>query len=265
MQYLQFKIFGERVRHGISMRKGGVSEGHLASLNLGLDVGDKEVNLCENYKRFCEMVGVPMDRLVVALQEHSDKILTVDGAELYAAVVGLDDRLAVARRPTSGLTLPKPISGVDGFITNTPGLPLMVRFADCQVVFIFDPIKRVIAAVHCGWRGNVKNIIGKAVKRMIDEFGCNSADILVGISPSLGPCCAEFSDPGTELPGFMQKYVNGRHVDFWQCTFEQLVDVGVLPEHIEMAQRCTVCENDKFFSYRGGQKRTGHMGGVIML
>lgn len=243
MQYLRFKIFGDRVRHGISMRDGGVSEGHLASLNLGLDVGDKEGNLHENYKRFCGMVGVPMDRLVVALQEHSDCIVPV----------------------SQGSGFLKPHRGVDGFITNTPGLPLMVRFADCQGVFMVDPVKHVIAAVHCGWRGNVKNIIGKAVKRMVDEFGCNSADILVGISPSLGPCCAEFSDPVKELPEFMQKYVNGRHVDFWRCSFDQLIDAGVLPEHIEIARRCTVCENDKFFSYRGGRKKTGHMGGVIML
>lgn len=245
------------------MRDGGVSEGHLASLNLGFDVGDKEGNLHENYKRFCGMVGVPMDRLIVALQEHSDKILTVDGADGRATGT-------MCRHKTTGVTaarhaLPKPVSGIDGFITNTPGLPLMVRFADCQGVFMFDPIKRVIAAVHSGWRGNVKNIIGKAVKRMVTEFGCDACDILVGISPSLGPCCAEFSDPANELPSFMQKYVSGRRVDFWQCSFDQLIDAGVLPEHIEIARHCTVCENDKFFSYRGGQKKTGHMGGVIML
>lgn len=232
------------------MRDGGVSEGHLASLNLGLDVGDSETNLRENYWRFCGVAGVPMERLVVALQEHSDKILTVDGA-------------AYGGRKNS--SFPEPISGVDGFITDIPGVPLMVRFADCQGVLMFDPVRQVIAAVHCGWRGNVKNIIGKAVKRMVDEFGCDVCDILVGISPSLGPCCAEFSDPSTELPEFMQKYVSGRRVDFWQCSFDQLVDAGVLPEHIEIARRCTVCENDKFFSYRGGQRKTGHMGGVIML
>lgn len=220
-----------------------MSEGQLASLNLGLDVGDSEANLWENYWRFCEVIGVPVERLVVALQEHSDCIAIV----------------------SQGSGFLEPHKGVDGFITNTRDLPLMVRFADCQGVLMFDPVKQVTSAVHCGWRGNVKNIIGKAVKQMTDEFGCNPADILVGVSPSLGPCCAEFSDPRTELPEFMQKYVTGRHVDLWQCSFDQLVDAGILSEHIEIARRCTVCENDKFFSYRGGQKRTGHMGGVIML
>ncbi len=247
MQFLRFDIFGDKVLHGMSLRSGGVSEGVFGSLNMGLIVGDSDKNVAENYRRFCDGMDVPMDKLCVAHQEHTDKVMRVDEG------VGFD----------------KPFSGVDGFMTDRKGVPLVVRFADCQGVLYFDPVRRVVAAVHAGWRGNTKNIIGKAVKKMGREYGSDPADILVGVGPSLCPNCAEFSDPNSELPEFMHKYINGRHVDLWQCAYDQLVIEGVKPEHIEIMRRCTVCENDKFFSFRvakqEGFDKSGHMAGMIML
>jgi len=242
----KFKIFGgyeDAVLYGISMRDGGVSDGPLASLNLGLAVGDKPSNIEENYRRVCEAIGVPMDKLCIAIQEHTDKVLRVN----------------------DGGGFEHPYKGVDGFVTNVPGIPLMVRFADCQGILLFDPVKRVIGAVHSGWRGNAQDIIGEAVRKMVDEYECNPADILAGVSPSLGPCCAEFSDPLTELPEHMHKYIDGTHVDLWECASDQLKNAGVLSEHIEIARECTVCNREKYFSFRGGKKITGHMGGVIQL
>jgi len=262
MQFLKFKIFApwkNVLRHGLSTRVGGVSGGsdmeHLASLNLGQFLGDSETNLAENYRRFCEAVGVDENKLVMAEQEHSDEIFVLRDGEFRPEYFGWR----------------KPLKGYDGFITDAVGVPLLVRFADCQGALMFDPVKRVVAAVHSGWRGNVKNILGKAVKKMVEEFGCSASDILVGISQSLGPCHAEFTDPLKELPEWMQKYVGKnagikeRYVDLWKCSFEQLVAEGVRPENIEIMRRCTVCENDIFFSFRGGKKKTGHMAGVICL
>jgi hypothetical protein len=242
-----FEPFSREIKHGISMREGGVSEGAFESLNLGLKLGDSDENLQKNYKKFCDEVGIDIERLCLGYQEHTDNILCVKS---------LDDR-------TFGLE--NPFNDIDGFITNMSGIALMVRFADCQGVMMLDPVKRVVAAVHSGWRGNVMNIIGKCVGMMVRDFGCDAGDILVGISPSLGPCCAEFNSPFEELPEFIHKYVKDRHVDFWQCSLDQLVEAGVSAENIEIARRCTVCENDKFFSYRGGKRKTGHMGGVISL
>ncbi len=247
--FYKFKIFekhGELIHHGVSTRRGGVSEGYLESLNLGLDVGDSEENVRENYHRFCEEVGVDAEKIVVAHQEHTDNILIVD------------------EKNFEGLSV-LPIKGVDGFITNLKNCPLVVRFADCQGVLMLDPLKKVIGAVHSGWRGNAQNIIGKAVAKMVKIFGCDAENILVGISQSLGPCCAEFTDPIKELPEAMHKYIDGKNVDLWKCSFEQLTGEGVVSKNIEIARRCTVCENSEFFSYRGGKKKTGHMAGVICL
>ncbi|MBP9771051.1 laccase domain-containing protein [Candidatus Gracilibacteria bacterium] len=262
MHFLKFKIFEKFagvIHHGLSTRNGGVSGGekgheYLASLNLGQFEEDSEKNLEENYKRFCEAVGVDNGRLVRANQVHKDDILILKG-EVDRGNYGLD----------------KPQGDHDGFITNVNGLTLSVRFADCQGVLFFDPVRRVIAAVHAGWRGNVKNIIGKCVRKMVEEFGCSAGDIFVGISQSLGPCHAEFSEPEKELPDWMKKYVGknagapDRHVDLWQCSFDQLVAEGVPAENIEIMSRCTVCENNIFFSSRAGKGKMGVMAGVICL
>lgn len=116
---------------------------------------------------------------------------------------------------------------------------------------------------------------------MVRNFDCDAKNILVGISPSLGPCCSEFTDPESELPDWMQKYVGAKKpcssckntnmlaknnfVDLWQCSFDQLTEAGVLPDNIENMSRCTVCENDIFFSYRVGGVKSGRMGGVVEL
>ena len=80
----------------------------------------------------------------------------------------------------------------DAMITDVPGMGLMIKQADCQAVILFDPRKNVIANVHCGWRGNVKNILGRVVHLMEQRFHCKAEDLVAAIGPSLGPCCAEF-------------------------------------------------------------------------
>lgn len=249
MRYLRFKIFEEYsgvIKHGISTRHGGVSTGCFESLNLGIGGGDSEDNLAENYKRFCCGLDVDENKIVLAKQEHTDKVLSLKNAD-------------------GDFGWQKPLSGTDGFITNLCGVPLMVRFADCQGVFMFDPVRRVVAAVHSGWRGNVQNIIGKAVGKMVVEFGCKPENILVGISPSLGPCCAQFSEPEKELPDWMQKYVKNKFVDLWQCSLDQLTEAGVSLKNIEIMRRCTSCESKDFFSYRRDKGKTGRTSGVIEL
>jgi len=242
MQY--FKIFNsDQVAHGISDRHGGVSPAPYDSLNLAVDDSeDKWSNVAENYRRFCEEVGVDFTRLVVPIQRHTDNILVVK----------------------EGFGIEQPIDHVDGFMTNVVGLPLLVRMADCQPVLMHDPVKRVIAAVHSGWRGSVQNIIGKAVRKMGAEFGSNPADILVAIGPSIGPCCCEFTDPYVELPEEFHKYIDKQlTVDFWKCSLDQLAAEGV--KQIELSGVCTSCNTDKYFSYRSEKPKTGRMAALICL
>ena len=244
MQFEIFRKYADEVRHGLSVRVGGVSSGPYESMNLGL-VGDEQKNIEENYRRFGAEVGFDVQKLCIPYQEHTDKVAVI----------------------SEGVGLGNPFEGIDGFITAEKGVPIGVRFADCQGVLMYEPERKVIAAVHSGWRGNVQNMIGKTVGRMVKEFDCDAEKNLVGVSQSLGPCCAEFSDPATELPEFMQQYVDEKkHVDLWTCSLDQLREAGVLEENVEMTRRCTKCENDVFFSCRAAEGGPfGHMAGVIEL
>lgn len=146
----------------------------------------------------------------------------------------------------------------DAFITQAKNLPIMVKVADCQGVLLYDPVTHSAAAVHSGWRGSTLNILGKTVDRMSKIYGASPASLRAVISPSLGPCCAEFSTPETELPDFCQTFVDHQnHVDFWALSVSQLTGAGIPHTQIELAGRCTKCEPG-FSSYRKGD--SGRMG-----
>ncbi|WP_066060425.1 peptidoglycan editing factor PgeF [Candidatus Desulfofervidus auxilii] len=227
------------LKHAVFTRKGGHSQGAYSSLNLSFDVGDNP----EAVKKNLELVKTYMGakRIVWSRQIHDKNILIVQ-----------DD------------TLP-PFKGYDAFITSCSYTALLVKLADCQGILLCDPERRVIAAIHCGWRGNVCNIIGATIEEMQDKFGSAPSDIWAGISPSLGPCCGEIKDYKTLLPVSLWPYKIKEHCfDWWVISHDQLVATGVPSNHIEIAHICTVCDK-RFFSYRRDRKKTGRFGAVIML
>ncbi|MBC2703340.1 peptidoglycan editing factor PgeF [Desulfobacula sp.] len=154
----------------------------------------------------------------------------------------------------------------DGIVTDIKDVFLVIRVADCQAVMLYDPEKKVIANVHSGWRGSVKNIIGNCVDKMILEFGCQPENILAGISPSLGPCCSEFVNYKDEIPKTLWKYKikDKDYFDFWEMTGVQLMDKGVKKEHIENMEICTKCNTDVFYSFRE-EKTTDRFACVISM
>jgi YfiH family protein len=153
----------------------------------------------------------------------------------------------------------------DAIITDVPGLAVLVKQADCQGVILFDPNRSVVAVIHCGWRGNVGNILGKAAARMKDDFGCEGRDLLACIGPSLGPCCAEFVDHKAIFPeGFLAFRVHTDYFDLKAISRQQLLNAGLRQENIQICDICTRCCTDLFYSYRG-EGKTGRFGTVAML
>ena len=151
----------------------------------------------------------------------------------------------------------------DSFITDKKRIPLAVKVADCQGILIFDPKTNSIASIHSGWRGSALNIIGKTINKMVEIFKSNPSDLLIGISPSLGPCCAEFSDPKNELPKSVHPFIQGKNVDLWSLSHHQLTESGVPERQIEIIKECTKCNSDKYFSHRN--KDGGRMAVLISL
>jgi YfiH family protein len=153
----------------------------------------------------------------------------------------------------------------DAMITDVPRVGLLVKLADCQGTIIYDPRRNVVANVHCGWRGNVLNILEHVIIRMKNEFGCEESDLLAAIGPSLGPCCAEFVSHKEIFPeAFKVFMVENNHFDLWAVSRRQLQDAGLQANNIEVAGICTRCRTDLFYSYRG-EGTTGRFGIVAML
>lgn len=220
-------------------RHGGTSHEPYNSLNVRFGIGDNKDVVLENRKIICEKLGIELRQLVSLNQVHSDRILYVDE------------------------TIKGEIDGYDAMITDLKEIYLMVQVADCQGVMIWDPKAEVIANVHNGWKGSAQNIVGKTIRKMKEEFGCEPSDLLVGVSPSLGPCHAEFSDPYKELPEHLHEYIlENNHINFWKATIDQCTNEGVLKENIEVPGICTVC-NEEYFSHRRDKGKTGRFAVII--
>lgn len=192
------------------------------------------------------------------LQPYANKIsfgVTLEPLKMPDAVtadqVHKDDILELDQFPGE---LPQ----CDAFITSSKNLPIMVKVADCQGVLVYDPEHEAIASVHSGWKGSALNIIGKTIQKMKAKYGSEPSKLIVAISPSIGPCCAEFSDPKNELPAFCHRFIkDNNHVDFWALSREQLKLEGVLEKNIELAGKCTRCQPGYFSHRNGDSKRMG--------
>lgn len=224
VDWLTFDLFSDLPRfvHGVFLRHGGVSEGNFNSLNFGVCQGDLEENVAENRKRALKALGlVHWCRL---WQEHGKSIIQ---AHPYQKEKG------------------------DALTTSQPELGLSILHADCQAALFYDPIHHALSAVHCGWRGSVHNIYKETVEAMHRLYGSHPEDLLVGISPSLGPTASEFIHFADELPTcFLPFQIKPTYFDFWEISRWQLIECGILSHHIEIAEICTYNNPTDFFSYR---------------
>jgi polyphenol oxidase len=239
--------------HGVFDRKGGVSHPPFDTLNVGFGTGDHPDAVKKNRDRILSMLGLPV--ALFLHQVHGSHVLVLPANEA-------DPRLFW--KP--GHPVPRVFAAADAVVTDLPGLALVIQVADCQAVMLADPHKKVIANVHSGWRGSVQNIIGKCVDVMTSRFGCDPQHILAGISPSLGPCCAEFTHFCTEIPQHLWQYKaqDTDCFDFWAISCDQLLAKGLEQNHIQNMHLCTRCNPNRFFSYRKTRK-TGRFACAIGL
>jgi hypothetical protein len=231
------------LRHGFFTRQGGAGLSPYHSLNLSLTVGDRREAVAENRRLVQQALG--LTALADATQEHGRREAVVAGNP-----GGPAGEMKVA---------------ADILLTDRPGVGLLIKQADCQAVVFYDPSRQVVANVHCGWRGQVQNVLGEAVMRLRERFGCGPADLYAAVSPSLGPCCAEFRHFRREFPPEFWPYqVRPNYFDLWRLSRDQLLAAGLKPEHLDLAGLCTRCAAAEFFSYRRDGV-TGRQGTVIGL
>ena len=243
--------------HGISTRHGGASRDFYDSLNLGLHVEDEKEAVLENRRRFCRMVGAEPERTATCQQVHGDRVVRITAGEAGA---GFADYAGA-------------IPDTDALITNEPGLPLMLFFADCTPILLADPVKRAVGLAHGGWKGTVKSIAARTVAAMAKEFGSDPADLLAAIGPSIGSCCYQVGEGVADqfreaFPDFSAEILETRpdgstHLDLQLCNTRQLEKAGLKRENIANAHTCTACNNRQFFSYRADNGKTGRIAAII--
>ncbi|MBQ4146032.1 MAG: peptidoglycan editing factor PgeF [Clostridia bacterium] len=239
------------VNHCFTSRLGGVSCGKISGLNLGFRVDDNPKSVKENYRIVADDMNFNLDNMVLAKQTHTDNIRIVTREDAGKGIAKVSD-----------------IEDTDGLLTKEKGIALVVFAADCVPVLLYDPQREVAGAIHAGWRGTVKGITGKAVTMMEKEYGSKPEGIVVTIGPSIGPCCFEFGNDAKNY--FPEKYIKRISdekclIDIWSMNKDQLLSQGVLEKNIDLLGVCTVCNSDKFYSYRTHKEHTGRQTAIIEI
>lgn len=240
--------------HCFSTRYGGVSEGSLATLNLGTHRGDAPENVLDNYKILGAAVGFAPENTVFTCQRHTNIIRAVTRADRGTGLYCEQTQIC------------------DGLITNEPNVALVCFSADCVPVLLYDPVKKAVAAVHSGWRGTAQAICLRAVEALTAHYGCDPADLRAAIGPAIGACCFETD---ADVPEAMRAafgadaapYITRRGEKFFVdnrglCAM-QLRRAGV--QTIDQNTDCTRCQPERFWSHRATGGDRGSLAAVIML
>ena len=242
------------VKHAFSTRIGGVSKGQYSKMNLSFGNGDIEKNVRENFARIFTAIGSEnQNRLVMSRQEHTDIVKTVTQNDAG-----------------KGILRERDASAVDGMITNEANLPLVTLYADCVPLVFFDPVKKVIASSHSGWKGTVQKIGAVTVKKMADEFGSDPSDILAAILPCIGPCCYEVDKPLYDAFGggdiFTKAAREGYYMlDLVKANEQILLSAGIKPANLTVTDVCTNCNADTLHSHRATSGHRGNLAAIIEL
>ena len=249
----------KRIGHFVSTRVGGHSSPPYDTLNLSFNVGDPPGNVHKNRERLMEAVGIPLNSVTTAKQIHGDRIKVVSKALRGKGSADFDGA----------------IDGTDAMVTNVPNTCLMVLLADCVPLLLYDPSKEVIGIVHAGWKGTLRFIAQATIRTLQRRFGSSTGDILVGIGPSVGPCCYQVGEEvvsqveqafGTTKHIVGNRSADGKgYLDLWEANLRQVLDAGVPGENIEIARTCTRHHPDVFFSYRHEKGKTGRFGAGIFI
>jgi YfiH family protein len=237
----------------------GYSQKPYHSLNMAFHVGDESERVIRNRERVCRTLGYSIDSMIAMQQKHTGNIRIIDRSFMGRG----------AREWEDG------IENTDGIVTDSKGLVLAGMAADCSLNMLYDPAGKVLAVVHCGWKGVVSSVLRNTISAMVHAFRCKRENILVGIGPTICEKCYEVGDNliaaiekafPRRMDTILSKTIKGRRsVNIVKALQMQLCDEGVLNSHIEISHLCNACRVDEFFSYRIENKNTGRFGLFAVL
>jgi polyphenol oxidase len=241
------------VRAHVSTRHGGVSPEPWQSLNLSITRGDERSRVEQNRDRLTAAIGIDATHLVRCRQVHGTGVAKVDWND------------ANQWKDQS-----------DGLITDSAGLPLLLLFADCVPILLYDQRRHVLGVCHTGWRGTVNGMVTAALWAMQAAYDTTPADVVACIGPSIGPTSYEVGPEVLALaqvklatPDRFFTYPNGLeqnpYFDLWQANVAQLAEAGVPSQQIEVSRIDTAQNTTDFFSHRAEHGRCGLFSMVAWL
>lgn len=256
-EFLQFKKllkYSDIITHAYSV---GLDKNYrtFKANRVHLEKEDYDKNM-NNYKTLCETNRLDYKNIIKANQAHTDNVIKIEKIEN-------SNKIDTAQKS-------------DGLITNKKNIILATTNADCILLLFFDPIKKVIANTHSGWKGTLQEISVKTVNKMKEEFGCNPKDIIVCICPSIRKCHFEvdkdvyemFYDKFKNL-GNINEFItekNGKwNIDTVLINKIILKQVGILEDNIEDCGICSVCNKELIHSFRAEGEGYGLATAIISL
>jgi len=219
--------------------------------SMALHTGEERGKIIENREHIASFFKTNKNlHFIVANQTHSDNIEIINSREAK----GWGD-------------FEDAVKDCDALITNERGVMLTILTADCVPILLYDNEKKVVAAVHAGWKGTKQKIVSKTVAKMSEAFGCNPKHIVAGIAPSIGVCCYEVGEDVAkyffDIPEAISRKGEKYMLNLPYINKYQLFEVGLLEKNIEMSNVCTACKVNSYFSYRKEQGCSGRFMSMI--
>lgn len=258
-EFLQFKILLEHgIKHAYTLKP------HFFNTRPGVVSKERYEQSVKNYIDFCNVIEVDREKLVKHNQTHTNCVKVVDK---------LPEKMSIEEDE---------YKDTDGLITNIKGVSLASVNADCILLLLYDPVKKVIGNIHSGWRGTFGKITVNAIDKMVDNYGCNPKDIIVCICPSIRKCHFEVTEEVKNMCEDIFKYTNrlneiieyiGKddsgidkwHIDTVLITKILLEQCGIKKENVYDCEICSLCNKDIINSCRGDGKNYGLGTAIISL
>jgi YfiH family protein len=239
------------LKHAVFTRRGGLSHGPYAELNVGSTVGDDLEHVRRNLELSFEALGRPRASLFDSWLVHGTHHLVAD-----------------APRPPEWKRPPQ----ADIIMTDKPAVSLFMRYADCLPLLFYDPRHPAIALAHAGWKGTILGVATAALNAMQQHYGSQPGDVHVAIGPGISAARYEIGPEvagevegafGPDAEALLPRFDGHTHFDLPAANRLTLVRAGV--QHIEDAAICTASHTEDWFSHRAEHGRTGRFGALLAL
>ncbi len=246
------------IKNAFTTRLGGVSKGIYSTMNMSFTNGDNRDDVLENYRIICSELNVDINKVVLSHQTHTNNVRIITEDDIG-----------------KGIFKERDYDNVDGLITNVKGIVLVTQYADCTPLLFCDPVKKVIATSHAGWRGTAQEIGRITVEKMCSHFGCSPENIIAAIGPSICKDCYEVDSPVYEPISkinyldtdkiFVNKGGGKYMLNLWETNRQILINAGLRPDNIDVTDLCTNCNPNIFHSHRYTGGKRGNLAAIISL